>query len=75
MRIIVPQTRGAARVIDAVNIPQKGFMEDMVYFPRSSMGIKGKRLRLRLDIPGLEKPFEGALCALMSSFNHDVSDS
>lgn len=53
-----PQTQGAARIIDFVNIQKKGYMEDLIYFPMPAGGIKGKKLKLRLDIFELEQPFE-----------------
>jgi len=53
-----PQTQGAARIIDSVYIRTQGYMEDMVYFPMPPGGIKGKAMRLRLDIPELKTPFE-----------------
>jgi len=55
-----PQTQGAARVIDSVYLQKNGFMEDLIYFPRPLGGIKGKRLRLRLDVFGYDQPFEVA---------------
>jgi len=53
-----PQTQGGGRVIDTVKIRAHGFIEDMIYFPMPEGGIKGKTLRLRLDVYELEKPFE-----------------
>ncbi len=53
-----PQTQGGARVIDSVYIRTKGYMEDLIYFPMPPGGIKGKVMKLRLDIPELKTPFE-----------------
>jgi hypothetical protein len=53
-----PQTQGAARVIDTVYLRTNGYMEDMIYFPTPPGGIKGKAMRLRLDIPDLKTPFD-----------------
>jgi len=33
-------------------------MEDLIYFPMPSGGIEGKILKLRLEAPELEIPFE-----------------
>ena len=52
-----PQVQGGARTIDSVTIRAHGFMEDMVYFPMPAGGIKGKMLKLRLDVYELDKPF------------------
>ncbi len=52
-----PQVQGGARTIDSVTIRAHGFMEDMVYFPMPAGGIKGKTLRLRLDVYELDEPF------------------
>ena len=53
-----PQTQGAARVIDSVYVRTNGYMEDTIYFPMPSGGIQGKVMRLRLDVPELQAPFE-----------------
>jgi hypothetical protein len=53
-----PQVQGGARTIDAVIIRAHGYMEDMVYFPMPAGGIKGKMLKLRLNVFELKTPFE-----------------
>lgn len=53
-----PQTQGAARIIDSVYIRNKGYMEDLIYFPMPPGGIEGKKLKLRIDVFELEAPFE-----------------
>ena len=53
-----PQTSGAARVIDEVYVQNKGFMEDLIYFPMPPGGIEGKSFRLRIEARELEEPFE-----------------
>ncbi|HNQ81108.1 MAG: hypothetical protein PHF93_00530 [Acidobacteriota bacterium] len=53
-----PQVQGGGRVIDSVKIRAHGYLEDMIYFPMPEGGIKGRMLRLRLDVYELEKPFE-----------------
>lgn len=53
-----PQTQGAARVIDMVYIQNKGYMEDLIYFPIPPGGIEGKVLKLRVEAYELEIPFE-----------------
>jgi hypothetical protein len=55
---LFPQTQGGGRVINSVYIPTTAYMEDLVYFPMPEGGIKGKILRLRLDVLELENPFE-----------------
>jgi hypothetical protein len=51
-----PVTAGSARVIDKVYVRQRGFMEDVIYFPMPPGGIKGKVLILRVDAEELEVP-------------------
>ena len=53
-----PQAQGAGRIIEAVYIQNKGFMEDLIYFPMPPEGIGGKVLCLRIDAVELEAPFE-----------------
>lgn len=53
-----PQTQGAARIIDEVYIQNKGFMEDLIYFPMPPGGIVGKVFKLRVEAYGLDIPFE-----------------
>ena len=53
-----PQTQGATKIIDWVYVQKKGYMEDLIYFPMPSGGIKGKILKLRLEAPELEIPLE-----------------
>jgi len=53
-----PQTQGAGRIIEMVYIRKKSYMEDLIYFPMPPGGIKGKLLRLRLETPQLEIPYE-----------------
>lgn len=51
-----PQTAGAGRVIDEVYVRQRGYMEDLIYFPMPPGGIEGKVLILRIDAEELEVP-------------------
>lgn len=51
-----PKTAGAGRVIDEVHVRQRGYMEDLVYFPMPPGGIEGKVLILRIDAEELEVP-------------------
>lgn len=51
-----PQTAGAGRVIDEVYVRQRGYMEDLIYFPMPPGGIEGKVLILRIDAEELEIP-------------------
>lgn len=51
-----PDTAGGARVIDEVYVRQRGFMEDVIYFPMPPGGIKGKVLIFRVDAEELEVP-------------------
>ncbi len=53
-----PQTQGAARVLDKVFIQNKGYMEDLIYFPMPPGGIDGKVFKLRVEAFELEIPFE-----------------
>jgi hypothetical protein len=53
-----PQVQGAARVINSVYLPTTGYMEDLIYFPMPVGGIKGKNLRLRLEVFELDAPFD-----------------
>ncbi len=53
-----PPVQGGGRVIDSAKIRAHGYLEDMIYFPMPEGGIKGRMLRLRLDVYELEKPFE-----------------
>ena len=53
-----PHTQGAARIIDKVYIQNKGFMEDLIYFPMPPGGIEGKVFKLRVEASELEIPFE-----------------
>ncbi len=57
---LFPQTQGGGRTVDAIYVQQNGYMEDLVYFPMPEGGIKGKTLRLRLDVYELGKPLEVA---------------
>jgi hypothetical protein len=57
---LFPQTQGGGRTVDAVYVQTKGYMEDLVYFPMPVGGIKGKILRLRLDVYELGKPLDVA---------------
>jgi hypothetical protein len=51
-----PATAGGARVIDEVYVRQRGFMEDVIYFPMPPGGIDGKVLIFRIDAEELEVP-------------------
>jgi hypothetical protein len=51
-----PQTAGAGRVFDEVYVRQRGYMEDLIYFPMPPGGIEGKVLILRIDAEELEVP-------------------
>lgn len=51
-----PNTAGGARVIDEVYVRQRGFMEDVIYFPMPPDGIDGKVLIFRIDAEELEVP-------------------
>jgi len=51
-----PKTAGAGRVIDEVYVRQRGYMEDLIYFPMPQDGIQGKVLVLRIDAEELEVP-------------------
>jgi len=51
-----PKAAGAARVIDSVYVRQRGYMEDLIYFPMPPGGIQGKVLILRIDAEELELP-------------------
>jgi hypothetical protein len=53
-----PEVQGGARVIDSVYLRTNGYMEDLIYFPMPAGGIKGKNLKLRLDVFELDAPFE-----------------
>lgn len=53
-----PQTQGAARTYNTVYVRNKGFMEDLIYFPKPLDGLEGKLLRLRIDALELEVPYE-----------------
>ncbi len=53
------KTRGIHDVlIDTVDLPQRSFIEDLVYFPNPGAEAMGKALRLRLQEPELEEPLE-----------------
>ena len=55
---LFPQTQGGGRTVDAIYVQTNGYMEDLVYFPMPEGGIKGKTLRLRLDVYELGKPLD-----------------
>ena len=57
---LFPQTQGGGRTVDAIYVQTKGYMEDLVYFPMPKGGIRGKTLRLRLDVYELGKPLDVA---------------
>ncbi len=57
---LFPQTQGGGRTVDAIYVQKNGYMEDLVYFPMPDGGIKGKTLRLRLDVYELGKPLDVA---------------
>jgi hypothetical protein len=45
-------------LIDSVDLPQRSFIEDLVYFPNPKPGAAGQTLRLRIQEPELEEPLE-----------------
>jgi hypothetical protein len=51
-----PAVAGGGRVINEVYVRQRGFMEDMIYFPMPPDGITGKVVILRVDAEELEVP-------------------
>jgi len=53
-----PQVQGGGYVINSVKLRSFAYIEDMIYFPVPPGGIKGKTLKLRLDVFDLDKPFE-----------------
>jgi hypothetical protein len=57
---LFPQTQGGGRTVRTIYVQTKGYMEDLVYFPMPAGGIKGKTLRLRLDVFELGKPLDVA---------------
>ena len=57
---LFPQTQGGGRTVDSIYVQKNGYMEDLVYFPMPEGGIKGKTLRLRLDVYELGKPLDVA---------------
>ena len=57
---LFPQTQGGGRTVDSIYVQTNGYMEDLVYFPMPEGGIKGKTLRLRLDVYELGKPLDVA---------------
>lgn len=57
---LFPQTQGGGRTVGSIYIPTNGYMEDLIYFPMPEGGIKGKNLRLRLDVYELGKPLDVA---------------
>jgi hypothetical protein len=57
---LFPQTQGGGRTVDSIYVQTKGYMEDLVYFPMPAGGIRGKILKLRLDVYELGKPLDVA---------------
>lgn len=57
---LFPQTQGGGRTVASIYIQKNGYMEDLVYFPMPEEGLKGKTLRLRLDVYELGKPLDVA---------------
>ena len=57
---LFPQTQGGGRTVDAVYVQTNGYMEDLIYFPMPEGGIRGKVLKLRLDVYELGKPLDVA---------------
>jgi hypothetical protein len=57
---LFPQIQGGGRTVDSIYVQKNGYMEDLVYFPMPEGGIKGKTLRLRLDVYELGKPLDVA---------------
>ena len=57
---LFPQTQGGGWVVDSIYVQTKGYMADLVYFPMPEGGIRGKILRLRLDVYELGKPVDVA---------------
>ncbi len=55
---LFPQTQGGGRTVDSIYVQTNGYMEDLVYFPMPKGGIRGKILRLRLDVYELGKPLD-----------------
>jgi hypothetical protein len=55
---LFPQTQGGGRTVDSIYVQTNGYMEDLVYFPMPKGGIRGKTLRLRLDVYELGKPLD-----------------
>jgi len=47
-------------LIDSIDMPQRSFIEDLVYFPNPGSDVAGQKLRLRLQGPELEEPCEVA---------------
>ena len=57
---LFPQTQGGGRTVNTIYVQTNGYMEDLVYFPMPKGGIRGKTLRLRLDVYELGKPLDVA---------------
>ena len=57
---LFPQTQGGGRTVSSIYVQTKGYMEDLVYFPMPKGGIRGKTLRLRLDVFELGKALDVA---------------
>ncbi len=47
-------------LIDSIDMPQRSFIEDLVYFPKPGSDLAGQKLRLRIQGPELEEPCDVA---------------
>ena len=52
-----PGQRGEATLVqDSMELPKFGYLIDLIYFPRPTNGVMGKRLELFVSAPELENP-------------------